>query len=120
MDGKQWAWGEAHQVPSLHWGCRCMILPITKSWETLAREAHGNSTLAKKLDQMPGSTRASMDGQVAAGTTYEDWLGARSPEMRQEILGPARYRLLQSGKLSLRDLTDQRGNELTLKQLAAL
>lgn len=97
-----------------------MILPVTKSWEELAREAHGNSTLAKQLDKMSGATRASMDGQVADSTTYEDWLRSKSPEFQKGILGPARYRLLESGKLKLSDLTDMSGNELTLKELAAL
>jgi SPP1 gp7 family putative phage head morphogenesis protein len=120
LDGKRWDWREAHPVPSLHWGCRCMVLPVTKSWEQLASEAHGNSTLAKKLDQMDSGTRASMDGQIATGTTYEDWLASRSETMQREILGPSRYRLLESGKLKLSDLTDMRGNELTLKELAAL
>lgn len=106
--------------PTAHWGCRSTQLPITKSWEQLAREAHGNSTLAKQLDAMSPSTRASMDGQVSAKTTYEDWLSTRPEAMQKEILGPARYRLLESGKLKLSDLTDMRGNELTLKELARL
>lgn len=97
-----------------------MLLPVTKSWEQLAREAHGNSTLAKKLDAMSPGTRASMDGQVSAKTTYEDWLSTRPEAMQRQILGPARYRLLESGKLKLADLTDMRGNELTLKELRAL
>ena len=120
LDSKTWKLGESHPVPSLHWGCRCVILPQTKSFEQLASEAGGNTELARKLDQMSEGTRASMNGQVAASTTYEDWLSSRSPAMQQKILGPARYRLLQSGKLMLRDLTDMRGHELTLKELAAL
>lgn len=120
LDGKQWPWGESHPSPSLHWGCRCMLLPVTKSWEDLAREAHGNSTLAKQLDKMSGSTRASMDGQVSDSIKYEDWLRSKPAEFQKGILGPARYRLLESGKLKLSDLTDMSGNELTLKELAAL
>lgn len=111
---------EPHKSPSFHFGCRCFEAAWTKSWEQLAREAHGNSTLAKKLDQIDPGTRASMDGQVSAKTTYEDWLSTRPEAMQRQILGPARYRLLESGKLKLSDLTDMRGNELTLKELAKL
>lgn len=120
LDGKKWAWNEPHPVPSLHWGCRCMGLPVTKSWEELAREAHGNSTLAKQLDKMDPGTRASMDGQVAASTTYEDWLKGKSEAEQRSILGGKRFDIMQKGKLSLSDLTNQSGRELTLKQLAAL
>lgn len=120
LDGKEWPWGDPHPSPSLHFGCRCMLLPVTKSWEQLAREAGGNTDLARKLDAMSPGTRASMDGQVSAKTTYEDWLSTRPEAMQKQILGPARYRLLESGKLKLSDLTDMRGNELTLKELAKL
>lgn len=120
LDGVTWKLGESHPAPSLHWACRCSLTAKPKSWEQLAREAHGNSTLAKKLDQMDGATRASMDGQVSAAVRYEDWLASKPEAFQREILGPARYRLLESGKLTLRDLTDQRGNELTLKELARL
>lgn len=100
--------------------CRCALIPKTKSWEQLAREAHGNSTMAKRLDEMSGGTRASMDGQVPGSLNYEEWLKSKPAEVQQEILGPARFRLMQKGKLSLSDLTDMTGHELTLKELAAL
>jgi hypothetical protein len=120
LDSKVWKVGETHPMPSLHWSCRCMILPKTKSWEELAREAGGNTDLAKKLDQMDPGTRASMDGQVAAGTTYEDWLKGKSEPEQRAILGDKRFDIMQKGKLSLSDLTNQGGRALTLKELAAL
>ncbi len=118
LDGQEWKVGESHPSPSLHWSCRCMLLPKTKSWEQLAREAHGNSTLAKQLDQMDPGTRASMDGQVAASTTYEDWLNAQSEATQRDILGTKRYDIMQRGNLRLSDLVNQSGNELSLKELA--
>lgn len=109
LDGQSWKLGESHPVPSLHWGCRCAVIAQTKSWEEL--------TGIKGLDDMPEGTRASMDGQVSDKLTYEDWLVSRTEEQRRAILGPARQRLLDQGKLTLRDLVDQRGNELTLAEL---
>jgi|GEM_PF-3480675 len=100
--------------------CRCMLLPKTKSWEQLAKEAGGNTDLAKKLDQMDPGTRASMDGQVAAGTTYQDWLKGKSETEQRAILGDKRFDIMQAGKLSLSDLVNQNGRELTLGQLVAL
>ena len=118
LDGKVWPWGDSHPVPSLHWGCRCMGCGVTKSWEQLAKEAGGNTELARKLDQMPEGTRASMDGQVAVSNTYDKWLAGKTEAEQKAILGTKRFNLMQKGKLTLRDLTDQRGNELSLKALA--
>lgn len=119
LDGKTWELGAPHPTPSLHWGCRCSLIAKTKSWEQLAREAGGDTDLARKLDQIPGGTRASMDGQVADSTTYEEWLKRQPEALQTQILGPARQRLYKSGKLTLRDLVDQGGNELTLAELRA-
>jgi len=118
LDSKTWKLDESHPIPALHWGCRCAIIAQTKSWEELTREFGGNTELGRMLDQMPEGTRASMNGQVAASTTYEDWLSRQDAKTQTEILGPARQRLYNSGKLTLRDLTDQSGHELTLKELA--
>jgi hypothetical protein len=109
LDGQTWKMGDKHPMPSLHMGCRCSLLAVTKSFEEL--------TGIKGLDDIPESTRASMDGQVASSTTYLDWLGRQDAATKADILGPGRARLLEAGKISLSDLVDQRGNELTLAQL---
>lgn len=119
LDGQTWKLTESHPMPSLHFGCRCALIAKTKSFEQLARESGGNTDLARKLDQMPEGTRASMDGQVAASTTYEEWLKRQPEALQTEILGPSRQRLYKAGKLTLRDLVDQGGNELTLAELKA-
>lgn len=120
LDGHTWVWGEDHPVPSLHWGCRCGLIPATKTWEQMAREAHGNSTLAKELDGMDEGSRASLGGQVSGSLTYQDWFDAQKPARQLEILGPRRLALYQSKHLSFEQMLDQRGNELTLDQLKAL
>ena len=60
-----------------------------------------------------------MDGQVSSKIDYQEWLASRTEKQRRAILGPARMRLLDQGKLTLRDLVDQRGNEISLKELRA-
>ena len=109
LDQTHYRLDEPHAHPSFHWACRCVEAPVTKTWEELAG--------LKGLDDIPPSTRASMNGQVAEDTTYDGWLKALPAEDRKKILGPARAKLLDQGKLTLRDLTDQRGNELTLAEL---
>ena len=112
-----------HSMPfpgmPLHWNDRCTSLPVTKSWEQLAKEAHGNSTLAKELDKIPHGERASMDRPVSGNTTYETWFKDQDRERQMEILGSGRLAIYEKNGLSLSDLVDGRGNPMTLEQLRA-
>jgi len=94
--------------------CRCAAVPITKSWEELATK---NKDLARELDNMPKGMRSSMGGPVSADTTWESWLKGQSRSVQEDVLGPTRLKMWDSGKLTLHDLVDQRGNELTLEEL---
>lgn len=114
QDGTSWPLGEPHITPPLHWGCRCVCVPVTKSWEELATK---NKALARKLDQMEPGLRASMGGPVSGDTTWESWLKGQKPDVQEDILGPARLKLWKAGKLNLSDLVDQRGNALALDQI---
>ena len=105
QDGEQWAPSETeHITPPLHWNCRCVVVPISRLWEELG------------IDPPPG-TRASWEGPVDKNTTWESWLKGLPAADQKEILGPARQKLWDAGKLSITDLVDQRGNALTLEQL---
>lgn len=77
-----------------------------------------NAVPQNVLDIKP-SSRASMDGQTAADTTYQSWLKTKSDAFQDEVLGPSRARLFREGKISLTDLVDPTGRPLTLDQLNA-
>lgn len=102
-----------HDVPwgagpgNLHWGCRSSSRPETKSWRELGFD----------FDELPPSTRASMDGQVAGDLTFEDWLAKRSQAEQDAALGKGRADLWRDGKITFRDLLDQNGRELSLAEL---
>ncbi|MEE8551452.1 MAG: phage minor head protein [Gemmatimonadota bacterium] len=78
-------------LPPFHAGCRGYSAPIVRSFEEMG------------LDPLtfPPSTRASMDGQVAASVDYEQWFGAQSEGFQRRILGPSRFQLFQSGELKV-------------------
>lgn len=97
--------------PPWHFNCRTVIVPIVKSWEELEPGLKG-----KLARESPG-TRASMDGQVAADLTYEDWLRTKPVQFQIEVLGRERYNLWKKGKLRLSELTDPQGRTLTLAEL---
>lgn len=104
-----------HDVPwlegpgKLHWGCRSTSIPVLKSWRELGIDA----------DEIPRTTRASMDGQVPDDTTFESWLKKQSEARQDTVLGAGKADLWRSGKIELRDLLDQNGRPLTLDQLRA-
>lgn len=113
---QHWPLDAPHEIPPLHWNCRCCVVALTKSWEELATQ---NKELAAELDKMEPGLRSSMGGPISSDTTWESWLGSLSKEDQSAILGPTRQKLWDAGKLKLSELTDQRGNSLTLAQLGA-
>lgn len=112
LDGKGWVWGnngelvpEGHDTPfpgpTAHWGCRSIQVPWTKSWAELTAEAGGDKELASKLDQVPGTTRASMNGPVPKSLSYNDWLNGLPESQAKKALGSkANYELWKAGKLT--------------------
>lgn len=119
-DGQQYTMGTyrpvGHSYPWLggpgraHWGCRSTSVPVTKSFRELGLD----------IDELPLSTRASMDGQVAEETTYGDWL-KRQPAARQDqILGPARGALMRDGGLTIDRFANDKGKWYTLDELRAI
>lgn len=101
-----------HKVPwlsgpgKIHWCCRSTSTPIIASYEAL-----------KRAKGLPDGVRASMDGQVPQSTTYGDWIKAQSAQRQDEVLGPARGKLLRDGGLSPDAFYNDRGKYLTLDQL---
>jgi SPP1 gp7 family putative phage head morphogenesis protein len=104
-----------HTVPwlegpgKLHWQCRSTSVPVLKSWRELGVD----------IDDIPETTRASMDGQVPADTNFEAWLKKQSQERQDTVLGEEKADLWRRGKITFRDLLDQSGRPLTTEQLRA-
>lgn len=91
----------------IHWRCRSTSIPVMKSWRDLGIDE----------DDVPAKTRASMDGQVAAKTTFESWLKKQSVQRQDDVLGQGKAQLWRDGKIGFRDLLDQNGRPLTTEQL---
>jgi hypothetical protein len=70
-------------------------------------------------DEVPQTTRASMDGQVPAKQTFEAWLKKQSAARQDTVLGADVADLWRRGKINFRDLLDQSGRPLTTEQLRA-
>jgi len=75
--------------PPAHPGCRSIVIEVLKEFPPPERE------------------------------TYSDWIKRQPAEVQDEILGPTRGKLLRSGKYSVGDFVDTRGQPLTLDELKA-
>lgn len=79
--------------PPFHWNCRSTIIPQFKSFAELAGSEDLSKTKRDALEDIDKSTRASMNGQVAAKMNYEEWLRTQDEETQKKVLGEARWRL---------------------------
>lgn len=108
QDGKVYPVNEGPRPP-FHWGCRTTTVPVLKSWEELG--------LGDKLQDVPDTTRASMDGEVPAKQTYGEWLKDKPDEFQDDVLGPARAELFRSGEVPIEGFVNDQGRTLTLAEL---
>lgn len=92
------------------WNCRCILLPITKSYKELGLD----------IEEIPAGTRSSMDGYVASTLKASDWFEKKGSSFQKEYLGEKRYSLFKEGKITLSDLVSQKGRVLTVEELRKL
>jgi hypothetical protein len=93
----------------IHWNCRSTSVPVLKTWRDLGIDE----------DEIPQTTRSSMDGQVAAKQSFEAWLKKQSEARQNTVLGDGKAQLWRDGKITFRDLLDQNGRPLTTEELRA-
>jgi SPP1 gp7 family putative phage head morphogenesis protein len=111
LDGKPVGHHIRFERPPVHFNCRSTLSLVLKSWD----EISGKVKTELKDDLTPRQ-RAAMGGPAKVAN-YEDWLKRQSEEKQIDILGQKKWNLWQTGKLSFRDLVDQKGNPLTIEQL---
>lgn len=78
----------AGPIPPEHPACRCSISPILVGFEE---------------PEVP---------------SYDEWLRRQPTNLQREALGPTRHRLWRSGKVKLDRFVNDRGNVITLEELA--
>ena len=112
--------------PPAHPNCRSIMTPVMKSWAKLAkpgamkpgRGAGNIDRLFKKnlkkqgfkadeIAKIKRNTRASMNGQVPADLTYNDWLKRQPKGFQNDVLGKTRGDLFREGGLSVDKFVDQ-------------
>ncbi|MFZ3286556.1 MAG: phage minor head protein [Telluria sp.] len=121
-DGKMWDMKHkpvGHSLPwgagpgAYHYNCRSSAAPVLKSFKEL---------MGVDVDEskFPVGSRASLDGQLPANQTYNEWLTKQSAMRQDSVLGPTRGKLLREGKLPIDQMYTPKGDYLSLKQLREL
>lgn len=94
-----------HSIP---WGAgagrwhpkdRCTSTANLKSWKELGID----------LAEAPEGTRASMNGQVPASTTYQQWIKTQPVAVQNDVLGVKRATAMRAGRVKWDDLFTPRG-----------
>jgi SPP1 gp7 family putative phage head morphogenesis protein len=106
LSGTKWPVGEG-PMPPRHPNCRSTSTPILRSWKELGID----------MEELPVSTRSSMDGQLPADITFTKWLRGKPASIQDEILGATRGKLFRANKIEVDRFTDRRGNVYTLDDL---
>jgi len=116
-DGLQWGLnheplGHSHSWQDVPYGynCRCIIIPITKSYKELGLDEN----------EVDGLTRSSLDGAVPQKQTFADWFEGKDSDFQEKYLGRERYEMFKGGKITLSDLINKSGEVLTIKELKKL
>lgn len=107
-DGKLYAPNKGPRPPA-HVNCRSTTVPVTKSF----------AELGIPLKDLPPGTRASMDGQVPADLTYEEWLKKQPAARQDEVLGKVKAEMFRQG-MPLGKFVADTEKSYTLEQLTKL
>jgi SPP1 gp7 family putative phage head morphogenesis protein len=109
LDGKEFGLDEGPRPPA-HPNCRSSTSPILRSYRELGLD----------LPDVPRSTRASMDGQVPAATTYPEWLRRQSVATQNEVLGKRLATEWRAGRVPISRFVDQNYRPLSMKDVLRL
>lgn len=103
--------------PPAHFRCRSTMLPVMRPFSEIDEEDVFKKRDVELTNSKRKRMRAALDGQVPGNTDYEKWLKSRSKVEAIEVLGEKVYGLWSSGAITLSQLINNKGEELTFSQL---
>jgi len=111
LDGRTFALRSGPRPPAHH-QCRSTIVPVVKPFSELGipglRDIERNGSR---------HAREVFTGRVPERVTFPEWWRGLSKAKQNEVFGPGKAALLREGRISFRQLIDQRLRPLTLEQL---
>jgi hypothetical protein len=115
LDGSIWGIDEEHPNCPLHARCRCLLLPVTKTWKEM-----GFDIPEMEKQYSPWFIKDDKGNKIEKGRTdqtYHEWFMSRDKTFQNNAIGPIRAGLVRDGKLKLTELVDQQGMLIPIKDL---
>jgi SPP1 gp7 family putative phage head morphogenesis protein len=126
LDGTEYKLNEKKPDMPKHPRCRCIYIPITKSYRELGldmdemEEASRRYTLRERDDKRidAGGNRGKIIESEIHDGDYSSWFNTRDDQFKLNVLGPKRFELLKSGKVEFKDFVDSKtGDVFTMDEL---
>jgi SPP1 gp7 family putative phage head morphogenesis protein len=120
LDGTEFKIGESPDIP-LHPLCRCCLIPITKGKESLGLTQADVDKAARPYSVHDGRLKglsSKVDNAGSFAGTFPEWYESLTTTQQKAFVGPGRHELISSGKITFREMIDQKTGRLkTLKEL---
>jgi SPP1 gp7 family putative phage head morphogenesis protein len=85
--------------PPRHYNCRSVLVPVLRAWDEMGLAG----------PKLSAGTRASLNGQVAADLSFDQWLMKQSASIQNQLLGKAKAEAFRAGNLSVKQLVSMTG-----------
>lgn len=120
LDGKVFSVDKGGPRPPQHYNCRSTTIPVFKSAGALMN-IEDRRIRKRAIENLTSRRRASINGQVPARLTYEEWLSTQSNDVKLEILGSQdRVEIFNEGNLRLTQFSNAQGRLTSLERLEEL
>ena len=120
LDGQQFLWNEPRPPCPLHCRCRCILTPLMVSWRELGLDIDDMADPYRPWTRRPDMNidagrpgRTILEHGFHQGS-FSTWFSTLSQQDQRSIVGPGRFGLLQSGRISFEDLADRTTGRLRL------
>lgn len=115
LDGTVYPVGEGRRPPE-HPLCRCVMLPILRTFEEMGWNLSNPPELSKAA-KMYTDAKQALVTTVPESMKYADWFKLQPAWLQRQWLGPARYELYKAGRIELKDLVNSQVRPLNMKQI---
>jgi hypothetical protein len=118
LDGKEYLYPEQPPECPLHPRCRCVLLPLTKTWKELGIPIDEMEQVYRPYTQSDLDIHTGRGGAITTQGfhqgSFSDLFPTLPPEQQIAIVGPGRYGLIKDGVISFDDLVDKTTGQVRL------